>query len=128
MNRYNIIKGFLSGADLDLVQQWDSMAPDRFISSPWVMKAGDPAPAVLRKAYEAGRFEGLSALVRTFGVCPRHNKVASSRWHLAVRLHTARPADMSGRGTTRSPACLQGLANRVVIGPIRSIEPEANRT
>ena len=29
IDRYNIVKGFLSGADLDLVQQWDSQAPDR---------------------------------------------------------------------------------------------------
>jgi hypothetical protein len=90
MNRYNIIKGFLSGADLDLVQQWDSMAPDRFISSPWVMKAGDPAPAVLRKAYEAGRFGLVSA-----GPHIRRLSASQQRRELSVAL--------SGQASHRTP-------------------------
>ena len=71
MDRYNIVKAFLSGVDADTVQDWVEASPDRFIASPFMVEPGHPDVETLRKAYEAGRFGGLGELATQLsGVMP----------------------------------------------------------
>src|SRR5688572_31273934 len=55
MERYNIVLGFLSSPDLDIVRDWVAAAPERFIASPFIEAPGDLSPEMLRQEYEAGR-------------------------------------------------------------------------
>lgn len=71
MDRYNIVKAFLSGVDADTVQDWVEASPDRFIASPFIVEPGHPDVETLRKAYEAGRFGGLGEIATQLsGVTP----------------------------------------------------------
>jgi len=95
MDRYNIVKGFLSGADLDLVQQWASKAPGRFIASPWVMEAGKPAVDSLRRGYAAGRWGGMGEIAgQLTGLAPNDPALApyfalAAEFDVPVSIHTA---------------------------------------
>lgn len=62
MQRYNIVKGFLSGADLETVHEWVAAAPDRFIASAFILEAGRPAPDSLRQEYAAGGLTGMGEI------------------------------------------------------------------
>lgn len=62
MNRYNIVKGFVSGINLDIVQKWAAAAPGRFIVAPFILKAGQLDPEMLRKEYEAGQLTGMGEI------------------------------------------------------------------
>jgi uncharacterized protein len=71
MERNHIVKGFVSGLDLDTVEKWVKADPDRFIASPFVLKPGQPDLPTLRSAYEAGRLGGLGELgTQLSGVAP----------------------------------------------------------
>jgi len=61
MDRYNIVKGFLSG-DLGRVAKWKSAAPGRFIASPLIGRPGQPGIEMLRREYAAGRLTGMGEL------------------------------------------------------------------
>jgi predicted TIM-barrel fold metal-dependent hydrolase len=62
MDRYNIVKAFLSGIDPAVVQQWLAAAPDRFIAAPFILQPGKPDLETLRRAYAAGRFSGMGEI------------------------------------------------------------------
>lgn len=62
MDRYNIVKGFLSGVDLSAVKQWTTAAPERFIGSPFVLKAGSPAVDEIRPLYSSGQLGGVGEI------------------------------------------------------------------
>ncbi len=62
MDRYNIVKGFLSGVDLQTVDQWKAAAPERFIAAPFILEAGNPDPEMLRQAFVEGRFSGMGEI------------------------------------------------------------------
>lgn len=62
MDRYNIVKAFLSGVDPGVVQQWVAAAPDRFIAAPFILQPGKPDLGTLRRAYAAGRFSGMGEI------------------------------------------------------------------
>mgnify|MGYP002629533112 CR=1 FL=1 len=71
MDRYNIVKGFLSSADLDILQEWVTAAPDRFIASPFIERPGALAPDRLRAEYAAGRLNGMGEIgSQLMGVAP----------------------------------------------------------
>ena len=95
MDRYNIVMGFLSGADLDLVQQWASQAPGRFIASPWVMEAGKPALDSLRRGYAAGRLGGMGEIAgQLTGLAANDPALApyfalAAEFDVPVSIHTA---------------------------------------
>jgi predicted TIM-barrel fold metal-dependent hydrolase len=61
MDRYNIVKGFLSG-DLEDVHVWTAAAPDRFIASPFILEVGDPSPELLKREYQRGRLAGVGEI------------------------------------------------------------------
>lgn len=62
MRRYNIVKGFLSGPNLDIVDEWVAAAPDRFIPSVFILEAGQPSPEILKREYLAGRLAGMGEI------------------------------------------------------------------
>jgi hypothetical protein len=71
MERYNIVRGFLSSADLDILQEWVTAAPDRFIASPFIEEPGELAPELLRAEYAAGRLDGMGEIgSQLMGVAP----------------------------------------------------------
>lgn len=62
MDRHNISKGFLSGVDWNLLQEWKASAPDRFIASPFILDPKDPGIEKLKKEYEMDRFGGMGEI------------------------------------------------------------------
>lgn len=62
MDRYNIVKAFVSGVDLAIVQQWVDAAPGRFLAAPFILQPGRPDPKVLEQEYAAGRLHGLGEI------------------------------------------------------------------
>ena len=57
MDRYNIVKAFLSGVDPAIVQQWVAAAPDRFIAAPFILQPGRPDPEMLRTSVRRGALQ-----------------------------------------------------------------------
>jgi hypothetical protein len=53
MERHNIVKGVVSGLDLDVVAKWVRAKPDVFIGSPFVLKPGQHHVTRLRQEYVA---------------------------------------------------------------------------
>ena len=71
MDRYNIVKAFLSGVDPAVVQQWVTASPDRFFAAPFILQPGKPDLETLRRAYAAGRFSGMGEIATQLtGVAP----------------------------------------------------------
>ncbi|HRP32923.1 MAG TPA: amidohydrolase family protein [Agriterribacter sp.] len=62
MDRYNIVKGFLSGVDWSVVREWNKKAPGRFIASPFILKAGSSDMEGLKVAYATGHFGGMGEI------------------------------------------------------------------
>jgi hypothetical protein len=72
MDRYNIVKGFLSG-DLETVYKWGAAAPNRFIASAFIWQVGSPGPEILRREYAAGRLAGMGEIATQYsGMAPDH--------------------------------------------------------
>ena len=86
MDRYNIVKAFLSGVDPAIVQKWVAAAPDRFIAAPFILQPGRPDPEVLRKAYAAGRFAGLGEIATQLTGVPPNDPALEPYFALAEEL------------------------------------------
>ena len=82
MERYNIVKGFLSGIDLEIVQEWVAAAPGRFIAAPFILQVGRPDAEILRREYAAGRLSGMGEIATQLdGVAPNDRRSSpTSRW------------------------------------------------
>lgn len=95
MERYNIVLGFLSSADLEVVQEWVAAAPDRFIPSPFIQEPGELSPEMLRREYVAGRLAGMGEIgSQLYGVAPNDPALApyfalAAEFDLPVLIHTA---------------------------------------
>lgn len=94
MERYNIVKGFLSGVDFAVVQQWKKVAPERFIASPFILKATKSELEKLRSEYTAGRFSGMGEIgTQLNGIPPNHTSLEpyfklAEEFDLPVLIHT----------------------------------------
>jgi predicted TIM-barrel fold metal-dependent hydrolase len=94
MDRYNIVKAFLSGVDPAVVQQWVAAAPDRFIASPFILQPGTPDLETLRRAYAAGRFGGMGEIATQLTGVPPNDPALEPYFALAeerdlpVLIHT----------------------------------------
>jgi len=62
MNRYNIVKAFLSGVDLGAVKEWASTDPERFISSPYILDLNSLDLEKLKQDYADGHFKGMGEI------------------------------------------------------------------
>jgi predicted TIM-barrel fold metal-dependent hydrolase len=94
MDRYNIVKAFLSGVDPAIVQRWVDASPGRFIASPFILKPGQPDVKSLEQAYAAKRFGGLGEIATQLtGVAPNDPALEpyfalAERLDLPVLIHT----------------------------------------
>lgn len=94
MNRYNIVKGFLSGVNLPDVQEWSKTAPGRFIPSLFILKAGTSELETLRKEYEAGHLGGMGEIGTQLNGIPPNDPSLEPYFQLAeerdlpVLIHT----------------------------------------
>jgi predicted TIM-barrel fold metal-dependent hydrolase len=95
MERYNIVLGFLSSADLGIVQEWVSAAPDRFVASPFIVEPGELSPEMLRQEYAAGRLGGMGEIgSQLMSVAPDDPRLApyfalAEEFDVPVLIHTA---------------------------------------
>lgn len=71
MDRYNIVKGFLSGVDWSAGQKWAKAAPGRFIVSPFILKPKSSDIDKLRQEYASGHFGGMGEIgTQLIGLSP----------------------------------------------------------
>jgi predicted TIM-barrel fold metal-dependent hydrolase len=71
MDRYNIVRAFLSGVDPAIVQEWVAAAPGRFIAAPFILRPGQPPAEALRRDLAAGRLAGVGEIATQLsGIAP----------------------------------------------------------
>lgn len=94
MDRYNIVKGFLSDLDINELQQWAQAAPDRFILSPFIMDPAATNLVELRKALETNRMAGIGEIgTQLIGIAPNDPKLSpffalAEEFDVPVLIHT----------------------------------------
>lgn len=77
MDRYNIVKAFLSGVDPAVVRRWVDAAPGRFLAAPFILHPGEPDPRILARELEAGRLQGIGEIAaQLVGVPPNDPSLA----------------------------------------------------
>lgn len=71
MNRFNIVKGFLSSDNLANLSTWTDAAPGRFIPSPLIWEPSRFSIEQLRAEYAAGRLFGMGEIAtQYYGLSP----------------------------------------------------------
>jgi predicted TIM-barrel fold metal-dependent hydrolase len=83
MDRYNIVKGFLSGVGLS---EWTNAAPGRFIASPFILKPGTSELEKLRQEYASGRFTGMGEIATQLSGIPPNDPSLEPYFKLAEEL------------------------------------------
>jgi predicted TIM-barrel fold metal-dependent hydrolase len=86
MQRYNIVKAFLSGVDPAIVQKWVEAAPGRFVAAPFILQPGQPDVETLRRAYADGRFAGLGEIATQLTGVPPNAPALEPYFALAEKL------------------------------------------
>lgn len=86
MDRYNIVKGFLSGVDWSTVQKWTKAAPGRFIASPFILKAESSDLEKLKLEYESGRLNGMGEIGTQLNGVPPNDPSLDPYFKLAEEL------------------------------------------
>lgn len=86
MDQYNIVKGFLSGVDLAAVQAWAKAAPERFIASPFILKAGKSELEKLKPEYASGRLGGMGEIGTQLNGVPPNDTLLEPYFKLAEEL------------------------------------------
>jgi predicted TIM-barrel fold metal-dependent hydrolase len=120
MDRYNIVKGFVSGLDLENVRKWVAADPERFIAAPFILKPGQYDLRHLRQEYEAGRLQGLGEIATQLsGVAPNDSALEpyfalGEELDVPVLIHTAGigPYMPTFRSTAGSPLLLEDVLVR----------------
>lgn len=94
MDRYHIIKGFVSGVDLSVVRKWKMADPERFIAAPFILKPGSPDPERLRQEYASGHLDGMGEIgTQLIGIAPNDPQLEpyfalAEELNLPVLIHT----------------------------------------
>jgi predicted TIM-barrel fold metal-dependent hydrolase len=72
MDKYNVVKAFLSSDSLSNLDQWVKASPDRFVPSLLIWEPGKPGVDALRAEYSAGRLSGFLGEIATqyYGFAP----------------------------------------------------------
>lgn len=77
MDRYNIVKGYLSGVDWSVVQQWHQAAPNRFIAAPFILEPNPDELEKLKIEYQAGRLTAMGEIgAQLHGIPPNDPSLA----------------------------------------------------
>ncbi len=117
MDRYKIVKGFLSGLDPSVVQQWVDKDPDRFIAAPFIFIPGQPSVEDLKQAYEQNKFNGMGEIATQLaGIAPNDPKLdpyfaLAEELNIPVLVHTAGigPYIPSFRSSAGNPLLLEDV-------------------
>jgi predicted TIM-barrel fold metal-dependent hydrolase len=94
MDRYNIVKGFLSDLDLNDLREWSKAAPDRFILSPFILEPAKAAPDELRRELKAKRLAGIGEIgAQLLGIAPNDPRLEpyfalAEEFDVPVLIHT----------------------------------------
>ncbi|AVR47084.1 metal-dependent hydrolase [Christiangramia fulva] len=76
MDRYNIVKAFVSGFDLQNIHKWKTAAPNRFITSHFILNPGKPDVQKLREEISAGNLQGMGEIgTQLMGIPPNDPKL-----------------------------------------------------
>lgn len=71
MDRYRIVKGFVSGVNLDDVLDWKEASPELFMAAPFILKPDDSNLEDLKKEYQSGRLSGMGEIgAQLMGIAP----------------------------------------------------------
>jgi len=95
MDRYNIVKGFLSDLDLSELRKWARAAPGRFILSPFILDPSKAAsPDSIRKELYAERLAGIGEIgSQLLGIAPNDSSLRpyfalAEEFNVPVLIHT----------------------------------------
>ena len=94
MDRYNIVKGFLSDLDLDELRKWGEAAPGRFILSPFIHEPEKADPDHLRQELKAKRLAGIGEIgSQLVGIAPNDPRLdpyfaLAEEFDVPVLIHT----------------------------------------
>ena len=94
MDRYNIVKGFLSDLDLNELHEWAEAAPGRFILSPFIRDPVVAAPDDLRKELRVKRLGGIGEIgAQLMGIAPNDPRLEpyfalAEEFDVPVLIHT----------------------------------------
>lgn len=120
MDHYNIVKAFLSGVDLSTVRKWKEAAPERFIASPFILKATNSDLEKLKSDFASGRFTGMGEIGTQLNGVPPNDPSLEPYFKLAeeldvpVLIHTLGigPYMPHFRSAAGSPLLLEGVLVR----------------
>jgi hypothetical protein len=121
MDRYNIVKGFLSDLDLSELREWAKAAPDQFIISPFILDPSKAAsPDDLRKELETKRIAGIGEIgSQLIGIAPNDPRLEpyfalAEEFDVPVLIHTEGigPPLPSFRSAAGSPLLLEEVMVR----------------
>jgi predicted TIM-barrel fold metal-dependent hydrolase len=121
MDRYNIVKGFLSDLDTGDLREWAKAAPGRFIISPFILDPSKaPSPDDLRKELAAKRLAGIGEIgSQLIGIAPNDPRLApyfalAEEFDVPVLIHTEGigPPLHSFRSAAGSPLLLEEVLVR----------------
>lgn len=94
MDRYNIVKGFLSDLDLDELREWAEAAPGRFLLSPFIHEPEKADPDHLSQELEANRLAGIGEIgAQLVGIAPNDSRLdpyfaLAEEFDVPVLIHT----------------------------------------
>jgi predicted TIM-barrel fold metal-dependent hydrolase len=120
MERHHIVKGLVSGLDLDIVAKWVRAKPALFIGSPFVLKPGQHDLKRLRQEYVAGRLGAMGEIgTQLSGIDPNDPALEpyfalAEELDVPVLIHTAGigPYLPTFRSTAGSPLLLEDVLVR----------------
>jgi uncharacterized protein len=94
MDRYNIVKGFLSHFDLNQLQEWSEAASGHFILSSFIHEPAKADPDDLREELEAKRLGGIGEIgAQLVGIAPNDPRLEpyfalAEEFDVPVLIHT----------------------------------------
>ena len=114
MDKHGIVKGFLSGR-LDVLYDWVSHAPERFIPSPHFNAVVDP-PSIemLRREYDAGRLEAMGEISSQYAGIAPNDPILDPYFDLAEELDLPVLIHTLGIGA-RTPTFRSSLGNPLLL-------------
>ncbi len=120
MDRYNIVKGFLSDLDLKQLKEWTEAAPGRFIASPFILDPTKDSLDHLRKELKSKRLAGIGEIgSQLIGIAPNDPRLdpyfaLAEEFDVPVLIHTEGigPPLPSFRSASGSPLLLENVMVR----------------
>ncbi|PKA81992.1 hypothetical protein ATE92_0115 [Ulvibacter sp. MAR_2010_11] len=117
MDRYNIVKGFLSDVNVNELQEWANAAPGRFILSSFILDPANSSLEELRKELKAKRMGGIGEIgSQLIGMAPNDPRLdpyfaLAEEFDVPVLIHTEGigPPLPSFRASAGSPLLLEAV-------------------